>query len=87
MAPHFPRYPLGTVLTPVERELAEALTWLKETAHGPLRRLGHVLRALPRRPAPRHEECFARLGLQSPAGIEQRVLRRLVADALERSAP
>jgi acyl-CoA hydrolase len=87
VAPHFPRYPLGSVLTPVERDLADALTWLKDNAHGPLRRLGHVLRALPRRPAPRHAECLARLGLQSPAGIEQRVLRRLVAYALERSTP
>ena len=85
VAPHFPSYPHGTDLTPVEQELAKALTWLKGATARPLDRLRVVLDACRREVRDEHREHMIRLELGSPAGLRQRILRRLVAFALTRS--
>ncbi len=80
---HFPPYPLGSDLTPVERELAAALTWLKEHTARPWAKLRTAAAALVQRPAPASRAALARLGLERPASARERLLARLVNHALE----
>ena len=85
VAAHFPTYPHGTDLTPVEQDLAQALTWLKGATARPFDRLRVTLDACRRGVPDEHREHMIRLELASPAGLRQRILRRLVAFALTRS--
>ena len=84
VAAYFPRYPLGTELTPVEQELADALSWLQKQTATPLRRMLHVVKVHCRRSTDAHADALQRMGLGVAKGPAQRVLRRLLADALER---
>ncbi len=85
VAPHFPPYPHGTDLTPVEQELAAALTWLEAATARPLDRLRVTLAAFSRGGVNGHRAHLERLDLGSPAGVKQRIMRRLVAHALQRT--
>jgi len=88
VAPYFPQYPHGTDLTTVEQELAEALTWLKgATARLPDRlRVGFAaMRHAGADGGGRWADHLERLDLASPEGLGQRMMRRLVALALDRS--
>jgi len=86
LAPHFPDYPLGTDLTPVEQELAEALSWLKGRSAGRLAQISTLTSALLRRPSAAHRPALERLSLGLPNSVRERVLRRLVSYALARTA-
>lgn len=88
VAPHFPPYPHGTDLTTVEQELAGALTWLKGATGRLPDRLRVALSAIGRGGADgchRYEDHLERLDLGSPEGLGQRIMRRLVVLALDRS--
>jgi acyl-CoA hydrolase len=86
-AGYFSEYPFGTDLTTEEAALARALKFLDSatgSAWGRLttagRALGHGGRAVPRRAA------LERMGLAQPRNLRERLERRLIEFALERSA-
>jgi acyl-CoA hydrolase len=88
LAPHraagrFGTLPFGTDLSPEEVRLAGALRRLKARSASIAGKLG--IAAALAKPLPRDEESrklFARMGLESPKGSRERLLRRLVAAAL-----
>ncbi len=88
LAPHraagrFGALPYGTDLSAEELRLAGALRALKArsaTAGGKLAFGAALLRPLPRDAESR--ALFARMGVDAPRGVKQRLLRRLVAAAL-----
>ncbi len=82
---HFPPYPLGSALTPEERELAAALGWLKDHTARTWPKLRTAAAALADRPGPESAAALARLGLDRPESLRERWLARLVGHALRRS--
>lgn len=84
-AGHFPSYPLGTDLTPVEQRLADALTWLKQHTATTGQRLRTVLAALGKQGTQRHADALERMALASPASLRERFDRRLLVHALNRT--
>jgi acyl-CoA hydrolase len=79
-----PDYPFGTDLDPVERRLAAALDLLQQQTARPVGLARSLVRSLSAGlPSPVTQEALARLSLDRPAGIKDRILRRLVAMALE----
>lgn len=81
---YFPPYPLGTELTDSEQKLAAALEWLKvRTARRwpRYRLLAEALFATTRG----DDAAIARMDLDRPKGLRQKVLRRLLSLALERT--
>lgn len=82
-AEHFPAYPLGSDLTPVERELADALGRLKEATARTWPKLRIAAAALLRPPRPASRAALARLALDNPKSLRERLLARLVDRALE----
>lgn len=88
LAPHraagrFASLPFGTDLSPEEVRLAGALRRLEarsETLAGKLGIAAALARPLPRDAASR--ALFARLGVEHPKGLRERLYRRLVAAAL-----
>jgi acyl-CoA hydrolase len=82
---HFPPYPLGSDLTPVERELASALGWLKNHTARTWPKVKTTMAALAKNSGAVAEAALARLDLERPASLRERLLRRLVAHALDRS--
>lgn len=85
VAPHFPPYPMGSELTPVEQRLAAALRWLKESTATRRGMASTVARAAVQRVDPRHDEALRRMRLARPGSLGERVKRRLVALALDRT--
>ena len=82
---HFPPYPMGTELTSHEMALAEALGWLQtETATfgGKWRR---ILSAAFEPIDDQYAGALERMGLEQPAGIGQRMMRKLLGQALKRT--
>lgn len=79
---HFPPYPLGTDLTPVEQRLAEALTWLERRTATTTARWRTAAAALVQAPTAEHAEALARMRLTKPAGLRERLTRRMLAHAL-----
>jgi hypothetical protein len=80
-----PTFPFGSDFDDVEQRLLSALKWLQAagtTWRGRLR----LLRAALRRSeaAPGEDEALARMGLQSPTSIRERVQQRLLQVALRR---
>ena len=80
----FPELPFGSDFTPQELQLGRALTWLQAhstSARGLLQLGVSALRA------PRDEaaSCLARMGLDKPGSLKERLLARLVSAALKRS--
>jgi hypothetical protein len=82
----FSEYPFGTDLTPDEVDLARALRWLRDHAATPAARAHALLhsRALPSQS--RDRRLLARLGLERPRSLRERLTARLVALALCRTA-
>ena len=80
-----PMFPLGTDFDAEEQRLVPALRWLKESAsHWRGRAL--VAAALAgARAAPEDAAALARMGLDAPRGLRQRLLRRLVVLSLQRT--
>lgn len=85
VAPHFPPYPMGSELTSVEQRLAAALRWLKEGTATRRGMASTVARAVLHRVDPRHGEALERMRLARPGSLGERVTRRLVALALDRT--
>ena len=79
----FPELPFGSDLTAEEIELARALKWLKSAAGSWRGRLTVARRALAANPASAAlRPALLRMALAEPAGVRQRIERRLVAAAL-----
>jgi hypothetical protein len=85
-AGYFSEYPFGTDLTAEEIALVRALGWLELRTAGAWGRLRTLTAALLHgAPGDRHGAALARMGLAQPRGLSERLQRRLVAFALERS--
>ena len=80
----FELYPYGSDFTPEEQELARALRRLERRLRTPSGKLAAVSRALLARHDERHGPCLERMGLASPAGLRERVMRGLLLSALRR---
>ncbi len=83
---HFPRYPLGTELSEDEQALAAALGWLQSNTASTGKRIRTMLRAVLSGTQPARETALARMGLEKPDGMKQRLTRRLLRYALQRTA-
>lgn len=84
LCPHFPPYPLGSELTQTEQQLAEALEWLKARTARRWPTVRLVSEAL-LRGSRGDSDAIARMGLDRARGLRQRVMRRLLGLALERT--
>ena len=82
---HFPPYPLGTELTSDEQALAEALGWLQNNTATTRKRFRTMLHAVLNGTPSGNEKALARMGLDDPNGIKQRLMRRLLRYALHRT--
>lgn len=84
-AGHLPMFPFGTDFTEVEQQLIPALQLLKEASASPLALLEMAWQGLSGRGMTRdHQACLARLGLDRPKTLGERVTRILVGAALRR---
>jgi Acetyl-CoA hydrolase/transferase C-terminal domain len=81
----FPEYPLGTDLTAIEQQLVPALDWLKTAMSRTPTRIRVISGALLALGITRNTEAIDRLGLSGASGIGNRLLRRLVNYALDRT--
>ncbi|KFN42014.1 hypothetical protein N787_04400 [Arenimonas metalli CF5-1] len=79
-----PDYPMGSDFTDVEQRLVRALAWLKPRAAG-LAKARLLLQALAGG-APRDAGAMARMGLDAPRGLSERLEARVLALALRRTA-
>ena len=86
LAPHsegFPRFPFGSDFDEVELRLLPALQRLQSLSANKLRFFGFALAAmLAGAPLAEDAPLYARMGLVQSRGLAQRLLRRLVAQAL-----
>ncbi len=82
-----PAFPLGTDFDADEQRLVPALTWLKRNAAGWRGKFALAARLAPGAPLPEESRALARMGLAAPRGLQERVLRGLVALALRRTRP
>lgn len=81
-----PAFPFGSDFTEVEQRLVPALGWLKSRSTTWRGKAG-LLKAVwqPGQPVEGEDEALARMGLSKPAGMNQRLLRRLLVTALRRT--
>ena len=84
---YFSDYPFGTDLTADEIALARALKYLDERTGNTAGRIRTVAAALGARAGSRHVTPLKRMGLETPRGLNERLLRRLLVLALDASAP
>jgi Acetyl-CoA hydrolase/transferase C-terminal domain len=84
-AGHLPMFPFGSDFTDVEQRLIPALQILQHAQRTPLRLPGLIWQGLTRAADSADQECLARLGLDRPADLTERVYRALVSAALARS--
>jgi hypothetical protein len=78
-----PSFPFGSDFTDVEQRLIPALEILQDASAKPLRLLGLALEGAGNGRA--DDDCLARMGLDRPAGLQQRLYQRLLKAALARS--
>ncbi len=79
----FNTFPFGSDFDAIEQRLLPALGELKRITATPFGKLGAIFRSLmPFTPAADADPCLARLGLDSPHGIYEHLLARLVSRAL-----
>jgi acyl-CoA hydrolase len=81
-----PMFPLGTDFDAEEQQLIPALRWLKESASHWRGRAALVAGLVRARAKPGDVPALARMGLGTPSGLRQRLLRRLLVLAMERTA-
>ena len=81
----FPPYPLGTDLTRDEQVLAEALVWLRANTATAGGKFNTILRAMLNSHRSHDTGALGRMNLEMPAGIGQRMMRRLLLLALKRT--
>jgi hypothetical protein len=77
-----PSFPFGSDFTDVEQRLIPALEILQQAQRTPLRLAGLLWRGLRRAPDAADQACLARLGLERPATLAERLYRALVSAAL-----
>ncbi len=82
---HFPAYPLGTELTRDEQALVEALGWLQNNTATTGKRLRTMLHAVFNSTQSGFENELARMGLELPTNLKQRLMQRLLCHALQQS--
>lgn len=82
---HFPPYPLGTDFTATEQQLIMALEWLKMRTAGKLSTLKTLAGAMVDRRKETDTETLARMRLDQPRGLKERIAARLLRHALRRS--
>ena len=80
-----PSFPFGSDFTDVEQRLIPALQTLQDAQHTPLRLAGLLWQGLARAPDAATEQCMARLGLDRPKTLTERLYRALVGAALAES--
>ena len=80
-----PSFPFGSDFTEVEQRLIPALQILQDAQRLPQRLAGLLWQGLAGRPDAADRECLARLGLDHPATLSERIYRALVSAALARS--
>jgi len=80
-----PSFPFGSDFTDVEQRLIPALQTLQDAQHSPLRLAGLLWQGLARTPDAAAEQCLARLGLDRPKTLTERLYRALVGAALAES--
>jgi hypothetical protein len=80
-----PSFPFGSDFTEVEQRLIPALQRLQDAQRSPMDLAGLLWQGLTRRPGPAEAECLARLKLDKPATLTERVYAALVSAALARS--
>ncbi|HPG94726.1 MAG TPA: acetyl-CoA hydrolase, partial [Dokdonella sp.] len=78
-----PDFPFGSDFDAVERRLLPALTWLK-TASSSARHWPRLAAAVIA-PGIVDREALARMGLDRPQSVRERILARLVSGALNRA--
>jgi hypothetical protein len=83
----FPMFPFGSDFTEIEQRLLPALGWLKSNSGSWRGRLA-LLRALlrPGEPAAGEDEALVRMELIGHGSLQERLLRRLVAAGLRKTA-
>jgi hypothetical protein len=79
-----PTFPFGTDFTEVEQRLIPALQLLQDAQRSPKRLPGLLWQGFTRQPDAADNECLARLGLDAPVTLAERVYRALVSAALMR---
>ncbi|KRA51549.1 acetyl-CoA hydrolase/transferase C-terminal domain-containing protein [Pseudoxanthomonas sp. Root630] len=72
-----PDYPLGSDFTEVEQRIVKALGWLKANTATSWKKIATVAKALVARPD--DEAAMARMGLEAPANVGERIEARLLA--------
>jgi Acetyl-CoA hydrolase/transferase C-terminal domain len=77
-----PAFPFGSDFTDVEQRLIPALEILQQAQRTPLRLTGLLWRGVMRTPDAADQACLARLGLDRPATLSERLYRALVSAAL-----
>ncbi len=82
---YFPAYPLGTELTRDEQALAAALGWLQNHTATTGKRVRTMLHAAMSGRQSGFEKALARMGLEKPSGLRQRLMQRLLRYALQRT--
>jgi hypothetical protein len=82
-----PMFPLGTDFDADELRLIPALQWLKRTAATWPGRIGLASAFAGVAPTTEESSALARMGLGSPRGVKEQVLRRILALALRRTVP
>lgn len=80
-----PDYPLGSDFTEVEQRLVRALAWLKRNTATTAGRLRTLARAVTGGGTD-DREAMARMGFETPKGIHQKLMARLVALGLRETA-
>ena len=81
----FPPYPLGSELTQTEQELVQALEWLKAQTARPWSNLPVLVSALIGSGRNDNQIALERMGLDKTSNLKERVMRRLLDHALERT--
>jgi acyl-CoA hydrolase len=81
-----PMFPLGTDFDAEEQRLVPALRWLKEAASHWRGRVDMAMALAAARAEPADAAALARMGLDAPRGLRERLLRRLVVLSLKRTA-
>jgi hypothetical protein len=80
-----PQFPFGSDFTDTEQRLIPALQILQDAQRTPRQLAGLLWRGLTRTPDAADQECLARLGLDRPANVPERLYRALVSAALVQS--
>jgi hypothetical protein len=80
-----PTFPFGSDFTEAEQRLIPALQLLRDAQRLPGHLPGLLWQGFVRQPDAGDEECLARLGLDAPTTLAERIYRTLVSAALARS--